>query len=545
MSQPLRTTQSASPERGNLVSDSVYGIDLGTTYSAIARINEQGQAEVLVNLDSSPTTPSVVYFESDSEAVVGSEAKRTQLTDPDNACKLIKRHMGTVYPQEFRGQEYSPESISALILKEVVKAANSELGENNLKVVITVPAYFGVQEKEATRQAGQMAGLEVVGIVTEPVAAALSLGIRGEQPETVLVYDLGGGTFDTTILRAEAGRVEVIAIDGNRTLGGADWDDVLAQLIADKFCAQAGLGNDNPRLDAEFEIELLTQAEDTKYSLTKKQQATLRLRYQDKVETVAVTRDEFEAETRHLVAQTLEISQRVVAAAQAKVPGLKVDRVLLVGGSSKMPMIGAALREQLGWNPMNTEFDLAVAKGAAIYGQAAVDEVLSTDGQEIPNAADADEKPYLGGSTTLKVANVLSRGLGVRFQRKTGNEQYISFLMHANDAIPANPEPIQGATLTDNQTSVAIALYEQGGERESENPDDNDLLQEKELPIPPLPKGSPIDIRLVVTAEGLARVTAYDPSSGKSIDVEGKVSALSEAEVAQYTIQVGGISLRS
>lgn len=527
------------------MSENVYGIDLGTTYSAIARINDQGQPEVLVNLDSSPTTPSVVYFESDSSVVVGSEAKRTQLTDPDNACKLIKRHMGTVYPQEFRGQEHSPESISALILKEVVKAATSELDEEVTNVVITVPAYFGIQEKESTKQAGQMAGLEVVGIVTEPVAAALSLRIRGEQPETILVYDLGGGTFDTTIMHAESGRVEVIAIDGTKTLGGAEWDEALAQLIAEKFVAQAGLGGENPRLDAEFEIELLTQAEDTKFSLTKKQQATLLLRFGDKVETIAVTRAEFEAATRHLVAQTLEISQRVVAAGEAKVPGLKVDRVLLVGGSSKMPMIDAALREQLGWNPMSTEFDLAVAKGAAVYGQAAVDEILSTDGNELQVAADAPERPYLGGSTTLKVANVLSRALGVRFQSKDSDEVYISFLMHANDAIPASPEPIQGFTLVDNQPSVAIALYEQGGERESENPDDNDLLQEKALPIPPLPEGAPIDIKLVVTAEGLARVTAYDPSGGQSVDVEGRISALSEEEVAQATAQVSAISLRS
>lgn len=528
------------------MTDSVYGIDLGTTYSAIARINDQNQAEVLLNFDSSPTTPSVVYFEGDNNAVVGAEAKRVRLLYPDNACSLIKRHMGTVYPQEFRGQEYTPESISALILKELVKTANSELGEEVSKVVITVPAYFGIQEKEATKQAGQIAGLEVVGIVTEPVAAALSLGIRGEQPETILVYDLGGGTFDTTIMRAVAGRVEVIAIDGNKTLGGADWDDVLAQLIADKFVAQAGLGDDNPRLDAEFEIELLSQAEDTKKSLTKRENVTVRCRYQDKDEQVAVTRAEFEAATRHLVAQTLEISQRVVSAAEAKVSGLKVDRVLLVGGSSRMPMIDAALREQLGWNPANTDFDLAVAKGAAIYGQAAVDEILSTDGEEVPVADDAEEKHFLGGSKTLNVTNVLSRALGVRLRRREDSEEeYISFLVHANATIPATPEPTRASTVIDNQTSVVIALYEQGGERESENPDDNDLLQEKTLPIPSLPKGSPIDITLVVTAEGLARVTAYDPSGGQTIDVEAQVSVLSEEDVEKATGIVFGISLRS
>jgi molecular chaperone DnaK len=298
-------------------------------------------------------------------------------------------------------------------------------------------------------------------------------------------------------------------------------------------------------LDAEFEIELLSQAEDTKKSLTKRENATMRCRYQDKDEQVVVTRAEFEAATRHLVAQTIEISQRVVTAAERKVPGLKIDRVLLVGGSSKMPMIGAVLREQLGWNPANTDFDLAVAKGAAIYGQAAVDEVLSTDGEEVQVADDAEEKYFLGGSKTLYVTNVLSRAVGVRFQREDSDELYISFLIHANDTIPATLDPIRARTVVDNQTGVAIALYEQGGERESESPEDNNLLQEKDLPIPSLPKGSPIDITLVVTAEGLARVTAYDPSGGQTIDVEGQVSVLPKEEVAKATEQVSGISVRS
>ncbi|WP_050054082.1 Hsp70 family protein [Pseudarthrobacter siccitolerans] len=527
------------------MSESVFGIDLGTTYSAIARINDLDQAEVLLNYDSNPTTPSVVYFEKENNVVVGAEAKRGELFDPENGCSLIKRHMGTVYPQEFRGQEYTPESISALILKELVNTANSELGEKVSKVVITVPAYFGIQEKEATKQAGQIAGLDVVGIVTEPVAAALSLRIRGENPETVLVYDLGGGTFDTTAMKVEAGRVEVIAIDGNKALGGADWDEALAQLISDKFVAQGGLGEENPRLDAEFEMELLSHAEETKKSLTKRENAPVRCRYKEIDEQFTVTRDEFVVATQHLVAQTIEISQRVVAAAEKKAPGLKVDRVLLVGGSSKMPMIDAALREQLGWNPTSTDFDLAVAKGAAIYGQAAIDEVLFTDGEEDPAADEAGEKYFLGGSKTLSVTNALSRGVGIKFQREASDQMYVSFLVHANDSIPATPEPIRAGTVVDSQTSVAIALYEQGGELESEALEDNKFLQEKILPIPSLPKGSPIDITLVVTAEGLARVTAYDPTGGQTIDVEAQLSVLTEKEVAQATEQVAAITLRS
>lgn len=527
------------------MSENVYGIDLGTTYSAIARINDLGQAEVLCNYDSSPTTPSVVYFESDSNVVVGAVAKRSQLADPENACSLIKRHIGTPYPLEYRGQEYTPESISALILMELVKSADSELGDKVSKVVITVPAYFGIQEKEATKQAGQIAGLEVVGIVTEPVAAALSLGIQSEQPETILVFDLGGGTFDTTVMRVEAGGVEVIAIDGNKTLGGADWDTELAQLISDKFVAQAGLGSENPRVDSDFEIELLGQAEEAKKSLTKRESTPIRCRFQDSVETVTVTRAEFESATRHLVAQTVDIARRVVGAAEGKVPGLTIDRVLLVGGSSKMPMIDSALRTQLGWNPVSTDFDLAVAKGAAIYGQAAVDEVLFTDGESPTTDDDAEAKHFLGGSSALNVSNILSRGLGVRFKRAELDEEYIGFIVHSNDQIPVSPEPIRASTAVEHQTSVVIALYEQIGESESELPADNRLLEEKVLPIPSLPKGSPIDITLEVNAEGLARVTAFDPEGGKSIDMEARVSVLTEAEVARAAEQVASLIVSS
>ncbi|QIK67380.1 Hsp70 family protein [Nocardioides sp. HDW12B] len=358
---------SMSKSSTNTARSPVFGVHLGSTHAAVARMNDLGQAEGLPNFEGSFTTPSVVYFEGANDAVVGAEAKRVQLSDPDNSCSLIRRHMGTLYPQEFRGQEYTPEAISALILKAVTTDATSELGQEVSKVVITVPAYFGIQEKEATKQAGQIAGLEVVGLVTEPVAALLSVGL-GESPETILVFDLGGMSFDVTVLQASPAAIEIVAIDGNLRFGGADWDEALAQLIADKFVAQAGFGDENPRLDAEFEIELIGQAEDVKKSLTRREIATVRCRYYDRDEQVAVTRAEFEAATQHLVAQTLEISQRVVSAAEAKVPELKVDRVLLVGGSSKMPMIDTALREQLGWNPVNTDFEVAAAQGAAIYG---------------------------------------------------------------------------------------------------------------------------------------------------------------------------------
>lgn len=529
------------------MTDSAYGIDLGTTYSAIARISDLGAAEVVNNFEGNPTTPSAVFFEGGDNIVVGAEAKRVALSDPDRTCLLIKRHMGTDFEVSYEGHGWTPESISALILRELVNAANQESHQDINRVVITVPAYFGVQEREATRQAGQIAGLDVVGIVTEPVAAALSLGIRGEQAETILVYDLGGGTFDTTIMQVEAGKVDVIAIDGNRSLGGADWDEALVQLIVEKFIAQAGIPDDSPVYDDEFMLELRLDSEETKKSLTKREKTTVRCTWKGHKEVFEVTRDEFEAVTEHLLGQTVDICERALKTATDKVPGLTVDRVLLVGGSSRMPMVAAALKDRLGWDAEMTDFDLAVAKGAAIYGQAAVDEVLAADGQDLDPAGAGGRKYFLGGASGLTITNVLSRGVGLQFvDPDQGMREYISFIAHTNDTLPLEPAPISAATVADRQTSVALGLYEQGGEAESDEPADNRQLKEVELPFArPMSKGSPIDITMTITAEGLIRVKAVDPESGASVDMEATVSVLDEEQVAAAAQHVSGMVLRS
>lgn len=525
------------------MSELVYGIDLGTTYSAIAKVSDVGTIDVVRNFEGKDTTPSAIFFEDGDNVVVGSEAKNVALSDPGNACLLIKRQMGTDYTVEYGGKEWTPESLSALILKELVKAANQESGEDANKVVITVPAYFGTQEKEATRQAGAIAGLDVVGIVTEPVAAALSIGIKGDKAETVMVYDLGGGTFDTTIMKVDSGKVEVVAIDGNRLLGGADWDAALVDLILDKFVEATG--SDEARYDDEFLLELRLDAEALKQSLTRRTEATARLSFGSAREAITVTREEFEAATQHLVDQTVEICRRTLATGQEKDPGLTIDRMLLVGGSSRMPMVRAALTEQLGWACEDTDFDLAVAKGAAIYGQAAIEEVLATDGEE-PAAAKNAPKLFLNGASSLSVSNVLSRGLGIRFHRPEDDSSFISFFAHANDSIPVECEPIHAFTSAEGQTQVEISLYEQGGDSESLVVEDNKELNSVELPFAgPMPKQSPIDIQVIIDAEGILRLKAVDPKSGNSADLESRVSCLTAEQVAAATSQVSSIQLRS
>ncbi|OBJ98311.1 molecular chaperone DnaK [Mycolicibacterium conceptionense] len=537
------------------MSGDVFGIDLGTTYSAVAVINDLDQAEIVKNQNGEDTTPSVVYFDS-GIAIVGAEAKSSLVTDADNGCALIKRHMGTVFPQEFAGQTYTPEAISGLILKELVSAANAQRNAQTAKAVITVPAYFGVKEKEATKQAGEMAGLEVIGILAEPIAAALSLGVRGEQRETILIYDLGGGTFDTTVMIAEPGNVEVVAVDGNRSLGGADWDEALAQLVIDKFREQAGL-TDDPAEDPDFKAEILLDAEAKKKQLTRKQDATFRCRFEDADEKVLVTRAEFEAATAHLVKQTVEITQRVIETASAKSSSLAIDKLLLVGGSSRMPMVDEALKAA-GFNPIPTDFDLSVAKGAAIYGQAILSGAVPFAAGDTSAAAEAgsgqeatntEPKYFLGGAATLNIKNVLSRGIGVQFVREEESGalvDYVGFLVHANDPLPVVDTTLEAGTASDNQTGVRLRLYEQGGEVESEAISDNNLLKEAEISgLPPMPRGSTIELLLSVSSEGLATLSAREPVSGRELKMEAKISAQTPEEVEAGKELVGGLQTRS
>ena len=528
------------------MTETVYGIDLGTTYSAIARMGDLGNTEIINNFEGNPTTPSVVFFEGDSNIVVGAEAKRAALSDPDNVCELIKREMGTEYKVDFAGQTYTPESMSALILKELVNSANAETGETVGDVVITVPAYFGAQEREATRQAGVIAGLNVVGIVTEPVAAALSIGLREDEAETIMVYDLGGGTFDTTIMQVDKGRVDVVAVEGNRTLGGADWDDALLEVALDKLGNDHGVDVDEARHDDEFLHEVKEQIEDAKKILTRRTSTSIRCQWDGSRNTVELTREAFEEATAHLVSQTVDISKLTVETAQKKVPGLKVDRVLLVGGSSRMPMIAEALRDQLGWEAVPTDFDLAVAKGAAIYGQASIEEVLVTDGDEGAVADKTEKKFYLGGASSLSVSNVLSRAVGFKFVDPDEDKEHIGFFAHSNDALPLTPDPIEALTISEGQTAVNLELYEQAGEVESEVVEDNRFLKDASLPFAkPMPKGSAINIQPEITTEGLIRARAVDPESGASVELEATVSVLSEDEVKEATEMVSGLTLRS
>lgn len=531
--------------------DQVFGIDLGTTYSAIAYINDYGKPEVIINREGEPTTPSVVYIENESNFVVGKEAKNEILLHPDTTISLIKRHMGTKVSFECFGKTFTPETISSMILKDLVEYAREATGIQTNKVVITVPAYFGLAEKEATRQAGEIAGLEVVGIVEEPVAAALSVGMRPGDPRTVFVYDLGGGTFDCTIMEISESRVDVIVVDGKRQLGGADWDAKLSDLVKERFVSQAGLGDEDPTLDEDFAQKLFTQVEDLKKSLSRKDSAGVTLSYGTAIEKVEITRAEFEAATRTLVAETIDIVRRALAAGQKKRPGLKPTEILLVGGSSNMPMIEAALQREFDCTLRKTDLNLAVAKGAAVYGFDPLPAPVPSEVSSTVDGASATEtRRLLPSGKAVSISTVLSRSLGVLYVRDTpsGEEEYVGFEAHANDPLPTRV-PFSAGTARDGQTQVAIRIFEQASERESEEVNANREVTPAEgallTNLPRLPRGSAIEFDLAIDAEGNAALSAFEPVSGQRTNLKVTLAIMQQEDVDKAKAIVAGLTRRS
>ncbi|GAB3078745.1 Hsp70 family protein [Corynebacterium aquatimens] len=565
----------------------VYGIDLGTTYSAVAQINEFGQPEIIENFEGDRTTPSVVLFDDATNFTVGKEAKNEIRLRPDDTVELIKRHMGDKYPVNIHGVTHTPESISALILNYLTDAAAEFTGDDAEGVVITVPAYFGIEARTATKQAGTIAGLNVLDIITEPVAAALSSGLKDGANQTVLVYDLGGGTFDTTIMDITDEGIEVLAIDGDRTLGGADWDNELFDLVVFNFAMETGL-EDDPTYDDNFVQNLKAEVEKGKITLSRRPSTRIPCNYQNTTRAnVEITRDEFEERTKHLVDQTLRVVERTIETARKKKPNLTIDKYLLVGGSSRMPMISEALESTFGWELTPTEYDFAVAKGAAIYAQGLIDGnpqlsdptagagagvgAGSTDGAEVAGfgmaagvgaggaggagagagAAGAKNEPSRitvatpGGERNLTIKNVLPKAVGVQFWDEERQEPYILHLLEAGAELPAEAQAT-GLAVEDNTTAIRFDIYEQAGEVPSRDMNANKLISGEEgarlVNLPNLKRHSPVHMIMKVSNDGIVSLEGNEPSSGKTFQLEAQLSALSDDDVqAARNVVVGMI----
>lgn len=530
----------------------IFGIDLGTTYSCIAYVNDYGKPEVVSNLESSPVTPSVVAFEDADSYSVGETAKNVLSTDPANVCSTIKRQMGK---RDFTfmafDKEYTPEAISALILKKLASDTADQLNDEVKNVVITCPAYFGMEERNATREAGKMAGLNVLDILNEPTAAAISYGLNVNEPQTVMVYDLGGGTFDVTIINVESGKIHVLATGGNHELGGKDWDEkVRDQIIAD-YCAATGEDAEGIRDNLELMGELELSSETAKKALTQREATTVRFNG----ERVEVTREQFDNMTKGLLDSTIDFTRDTIAKAQAK--GMKdVDKILLVGGSTMMKQVKERLSQEFPDKPIEyCDPNQSVAKGAAIYGMNIA--AFPTGEEGDPNQGDGNGPEPLdptlveeiknnpifviggGAPQKIEIVNVLSRSVAMEFVNGINN------LVKRNTEIPCDVKLTAGTEVA-NQTSVRIRIFEDLLDDDIVPEDKCTLLAEQDLPLNSgLPAGSPVDIRVVIDKSGLLSIDVADASSnGKSTHIEIQLqNALSEKELKEQAEIIGSLKL--
>jgi molecular chaperone DnaK len=523
-------------------SGKLVGIDLGTTFSAIATLDDRGHAITLPNREGEMLTPSAVLI-TDDGAVVGEAARDVALEQPDRVATLIKRRMGhPTYGRLVAGRDFRPETLSALILRKLVQDAELRLGSIR-KAVITVPAYFDDTRRKATKDAGRIAGLEVLDIIDEPTAAALAYSFQArpghtdhhcemvlpQDEQTVLVYDLGGGTFDVTLVRLSHQRFEAIAIEGDVRLGGKDWDDRIVDYVAAQFQRQNG---EDPRADPIALAVLGAAAERAKRTLSKLPQTSITCNHAGKHLVVPLTRAEFETQTLDLLTRTRLTTQQVLR--QAGVTWDKVDRVLLVGGSTHMPMTGHMLQELSGKVPDNSlAVSEVVARGAAVHGGIVAAQAEGEDGLML----DAQVRDALGQIVEIHV-NSHSLGIEVKQQHERLND----VLIRKNTQLPTAASRVY-RTVVENQQRVRVKVL-QG---ESHQADACISIGEcwiEGLP-PNLPRASPIQVRCGCGTNGLIDVMALDMTSGKMARTAiHRISGLSDEEIAREAAWVHGLKIQ-
>lgn len=523
----------------------IFGIDLGTTYSCIAYVDETGRATVVNNKEGTNTTPSVVNFANPSLAVVGQIAKETAVIDPQNTVSLVKTLMGkSNFAINYNGEDLSPEVVSSYILRKLALDAGEILNTEVKDVVITCPAYFGTAERTATKNAGEIAGLNVIEIISEPTAAALYYGCaKAESEKTVLVYDLGGGTFDVTIMRIGNGKIEVICSDGNHQLGGKDWDTEIMNYLAEQFCAETGTDAD---FDEFAQQDLRLKAEKAKQQLTAREEVPVMLDVAGLHVKVNLARTTFDEMTQALLNESIEKTDAAIAIAESK--GYKVDEILLVGGSTKMPQVKKIIVEKYGIEPKVLEPDEAVAKGAAIYALGAY-EVKVDEWKEKVESGEADmsneeireevEKyqeaaavstiaiPGLHGkkmSEVVTVATTKSYALKVLVdkQEKCFN-MIIKNVKMENGFISVTRK---FGTAEENQETAELAVYESDFDTDYYEVDEDFNLGMAYLELPGnLPAGAPIQVTFTLNNEGILELTGIDMTSGKEIHATMQATA--------------------
>ena len=573
-----------------------FGIDLGTTYSCISYVDEvSGEPVVVDSSEGSNVTPSIVCFEDEDTIVVGEVAKETAVVSPEATCEFVKRRMGVdTVAITYNETDYSPEQISSLILKKLVLDAEAALDTEIKDVVITCPAYFGIAERTATENAGKMAGLNVLEIINEPTAAALCYGsLRGEEDKTILVYDLGGGTFDVTIIRVTPEEIVAIATEGDHQLGGKDWDTELMDYLEREF-------KDQKEFDEEFDLEaqqdLRLRAERAKQQLTAKPKTKVMVQANGMKANLELTREKFEEITSSLLRKTIDLTNHALEAARKK--GVtQIDEIILVGGSCKMPQVKAAVEEGYPNIPIKM-FDPneAVAKGAALHadsllkGQNTLQEwkdELEEIIEEINKVRGEDDKIDLtsvqdgeaskedmddiikeveergGDAKTVKILlggtrrkpgpvlrNITSKSFGIQvlveeeIDGKIERVEKIANLITKQDPVPASVTQEFG-TAFDNMENAEIIVYETDITDEVYDIGGNITLGTAVLELPPnLPEGSPVEITIDLSTDGLLSLRGFEKTGNKEVKATMHSDAiLTEEEVAAQTQALSGLKL--
>ncbi len=502
--------------RGRMVTrsadDLILGIDLGTTFSAMATVDHHGRARVIPNADGHNTTPSVVYFYDADDYAIGEEAARMVLADPSAVARFVKRSMGEPdFTMEFFGRSFTPQEMSAIILRRLRQDAEEALGREIRSAVISVPAYFNAPQRGATAEAGAIAGLDVLSMVNEPTAAAIAYGLdRVGDNRLFMVFDLGGGTLDVTVMAIEGERLRTIAIDGNAELGGKDWDDRLVNHVAETFVREYGV---DPRDEPIPYQELYERCLSAKISLSTKPRALIPVNFRGHRMAVTVSEEEFSDLSQDLVRQCAETCSIVMEKASLRWPDL--HDVVLVGGSTRMPMIRRMLTNLSGRLP-NTSLnpDECVAQGAAVaavYRHQPEHPAHRAFEVSIEQAASQAPSARTPGLPAIEIVDTSSHPLGVLVLDSSGRERVASLLPEGTP-LPAERRG-RFAYAYDGMTTVRVDVTEGQGITRDEVTVVGTVVLDR---LPPRPRGTPIDVIYRYTGDQVLQVDVQDVETGAS-----------------------------
>lgn len=547
----------------------VLGIDLGTTYSCVAVIDLSGKPVVLKNSEGELTTPSVVFFESPQNVVVGTPAKESAKLYPADVVSFVKRSVGKPGASwHIQNTDRSPEEVSSYILKKIVSDATATLrSENKLgpketisDVVITCPAYFGVAEREATKKAGEIAGLNVLNIINEPTAAAITYGVSDAvESSVVLVYDLGGGTFDVTMIDIKPNAIKVICTGGDHALGGKLWDDRVIEYVAQEFQRQSG-NTEDILSDPETFQELALSAERAKKMLTARAKAPIAINFKGDRARVELSREKFDSLTQDLLERTIALTREMLEEAAKKGYSAKdVSEILLVGGSTRMPQIAARIKREFFVPVKIYDPDESVAKGAAIYGerQAEFAQIIEAASLETGKSAKEIQHELDSGQSTIAklaeqadiqmedvmdavsmdIVNVTSRSFGtIAFRDMSAEDagEVLYNLILKNDELPAKMTK-QFYTVAENQASVHIRVLESLSSERHARPEEGTTIGEAVLDLPEgLAAGSPLEIEFILNESGLLELFAKELKQGRAVEARFETTdTISDFEVSE------------